>query len=147
MPSPSTNETIWYQFDRFVRAGVPHAIEIAQVLSRSSLSVLGAPSFNLQDVDLLFYGPVHSAHRRGVLARFLKVMEELRGHEAWEFLRNCRSAQLMLLETLETASKNSDSECVAILCLWMSEKSALPIVSESSPILISRVTTERDRAA
>ena len=143
MHPPSSSESSWCQFDRFVRAGVPHAMDIAQDLSRSSLSIPGAPTFDLQAADLLFYGPVHSAHRRGILARFLKVMEELSGHDSWAILRNCRSAQLTLIETFETDSQSNDSECVALLCLWMSAKGALQIVPELSPLFKSNDATAR----
>jgi len=143
----SSSENSWCQFDQFLRAGVPHAMDIAQGLSRSNLSVPSAPSFDLQAVDLLYYGPVHSAHRRGVLARFLKVMEELRRHDSWESLRKCRSAQLTLIETFQTTSQSNDIECVALLCSWMSAKGAVQIVPEPTPVFDSNHATARVRAA
>lgn len=150
MHPASSIENSWCQFDRFLRAGVPHAMDIAQGLSRSNLLVPSAPSFDLQAVDLLYYGPVHSAHRRGVLARFLKIMEELRGHDSWEILRNCRSAQLTMIETFQTSSQSNDSECVALLCSWMSSRSAkiaMQLVPEPTPVFDSNLVAVHVRAA
>jgi len=147
MHSPSSSENSWCQFDQFLRAGVPHAMDIAQELSHSSLSVPGAPCFDLQAADLLYYGPVHSAHRRGDLARFLKAMKELRGHDFWESLRKCRSAQLMLIETFQTTSQSNDSECVALLCSWMNAKGTLQIVPERASVFAYKDAISRVRAA
>lgn len=142
-----SNENSWCQFDQFLRAGVPHAVDIAQVLSRSNLLVPSAPSFDLQAVDLLYYGPVHSAHQREVLERFLRIMEELRSHDSWEILRNCRSAQLTLIETFQTTSQSNDSECVALLCSWMNARSAMQIVPEPTPVFASNLVAVCVRAA
>lgn len=133
MASPSSNEFSWVQFDRFVRAGVPHAMEIAQALANSSLAVPESPFFDLPAADLLYYGPVHAAFRRRVLGRFLTVVEALRNHQSWEVLRNSRSAQLTIIEAFLQTTLTNDNECVELLALWMSTHGAAPTVPGPLP--------------
>ena len=127
---PSSDVVSWTQFDRFVRSGVPHAIDIAKDLAKSPLSVPEPPSFDSQNAELLFYNAVHLAHRREVLPRFLNILEKLRCHEHWEHLRNCRSAQITLIETLAETSLQEDREFIDLLNLWMQVQSVSALESE-----------------
>lgn len=147
MASPSPNEFSWVQFDRFVRAGVPHAIEIAQALANSSLTVPKSPCFDLLAADLLYYGPIHTAYRRGVLGRLLTVLESLRNHQSWEVLRTSRSAQLTIIEAFLQTTLTNDAECVELLALWMSTHEAAPTVPSPSSICLFERESEIRRAA
>lgn len=144
---PTSDEMGWAQFDRFVRSGVPHAMDIAIDLANSSLSVPTSPSFDTEVADLLFYGPIHFAHRRGVLARFLRVLEVLRGNEHWQFLRKCRSAQLTLIESVADTSLCEDREYIELLCAWMQVQDALARKTDLDHTFNKRFTTQHKRVA
>lgn len=135
---PSSDEVSWAQFDRFVLSGVPHAIDIAHDLAGSILTIPVAPAFDLTIADLCFYSPVHFAYRRGMLLRFLRVLEVLRDDANWERLRSCRSAQHTLIDSFtETASKR-DGECLDLLRAWMQLQSeSNPRLEKSATILLS----------
>jgi hypothetical protein len=143
----SPKEVTWVHFDRFVRAGVPHAIDIAQVLVTSNLTVPVSPNFDLGKADLIYYSAIHAAHRCRALGRFLAVMEELRGHKSWELLRNCRSAQLTLVETLGSVSSTDNGECIKLLEAWMNDKDRQPLGSESSSYCTLKTDMSIRRAA
>lgn len=106
-----------------------------------------SPNFDLGKADLIYYNPVHAAHRCRALARFLAVMEELRGHRSWELLRNCRSAQLTLAETLGSVSSTDDGECIKLLEAWMSDKDRQQLGSESSSYCAFKTDMGIGRAA
>lgn len=114
MRSVGPTDPGWLQFERMVHAGVPHALDIALELSRSNLSFPSQVDLDEQDVDLLFYGPVHHAHRIAVLPSFLDIMELLRTYSVWSVLKANRKWQLDLVERcLETnqAGKSVISTC------------------------------------
>ena len=137
---PSSDEVNWVQFDKFVLSGVPHAIDIAHDLARSTLTIPVAPTFDLTNADLLFYGPVHFAYRRGMLLRFLRVLEVLRDDANWERLRSCRSAQHTLIDSFTETASRMDSECIDLLRAWMQMQSESNLRLEmSATILLSNL--------
>ncbi len=82
----------WQQFEFMLRAGVPHALEISEVLQRYWLKV-PLPYPPTHEVDLEYYCVVHRAYRMQVLPRFLEVMQTLRMSTVWPVIHRNRAAQ------------------------------------------------------
>jgi hypothetical protein len=141
---PTSDELSWAQFDKFVLCGVPHAIDIAYDLARSALTIPVSPNFDVTTADLIFYSPVHYAYRRGILSRFLGVLETVRDDANWECLRTCRSAQHTLIETFAETSSRNDRECLDLLYSWMElqykSKHALERSAMKLPIKVQSFT-------
>ncbi len=106
----------WQQFEIMLRAGVPHAIEISEVLHRSWLKV-PLPHPATQEVDLEYYCVVHRAYRMQVLPRFLDVMQTLRQSAIWPFIHQNRTAQDWIINQC----KNDLNSPVADLASCISE--------------------------
>jgi hypothetical protein len=113
----------WMEFDRQVLGGVPHAVDIAHHLSCTDLSFprseVAIGKGSVEEFDLPFYCVVHAAHRKGVLRRFLILLERLRDHATWETIRGSRSAQMVLLEQFLVQWRCDDGECFELLSAWL----------------------------
>lgn len=110
----------WIQFERMVRGGVPHALNIALALSASDLTVPYWPHFNAREADLAFYAPVHLAYRLRSLPKFLFVMERLRSHPLWKHcLKDSRTTQLIMAEDCKVGSLQTQAEIYRRLEVWV----------------------------
>jgi len=115
----------WLEFDRQVLWGVPHAVDIAHHLTCTPLTYPLEGEQN-PDSDILFYCVLHTAYRKGVLRRFLLLMERLRGHRLWSSIRECKLVQRVLIENFMVQWHCDDDECYELLASW------LEVQSESS---------------
>lgn len=105
----------WAQFDRFIRSGVPDALDIARALASSNLTFPKSPNFDQATADVLFYGPVHTAYRHDIIVKFLTILELLRSRNEWEYVRQNRPAQQLLIDIIMDAPLREDFDIVSIL--------------------------------
>lgn len=116
----------WEGFTKQHLAGVPHAVDIAFHLSSCQLTYPGMVgndrNCELAEVDLPFYCIVHNAYRKGILRRFLLLMERLKLHPQWFHLRSCRNAQQIVLDQFLLQWKCDDEECFQLLSSWLTTR-------------------------
>lgn len=90
--------TAWAQFEMMLRAGVPHATDIAAELARHNLLSPLATTDQSQQADLQFYSVIHRAYKVNVLPAFLNILERLKGGRCWSPIRNSQDLQLWIVQ-------------------------------------------------
>jgi len=114
----------WLQFERMMRTGVPHAIDIAAELMRYDLEVPLPTIAAKARLDLHFYCVIHQAYRENVLRLFLEVMQLLKSTLVWESVRDSRSWQLFIVELCQKCPTATRQQLVTtvVMCIVDSDR-------------------------
>lgn len=129
--NPNFSSEPWLHLDLMIRAGVPHAMEIASALADFRLSVPISDCASTDTADLKFYCIIHRAYRSKVLRKYLELMEFVKNTNLnWDALRDSQSLQDEIVRMCTCCTQFS----VEDLMLLISQQNAPGDLMELSPV-------------